>query len=341
MNIVVSSHSLHSQSSSTGRLGEPRNAKQPGMMCVWQGHGGWARVSGAVVEHSLHRPRLASTSHELQAGQGTRRRRQTEVKAQGQSRTPAVCPGPSSRSHVLFHPFLPAAGCPLLTSTYFPSFCLLYLPELCELLNRVCTAKVSIRRGVVLAWQVAEGQERGSWGRDHLQRWGPGGRLHLLSQVPAGAWNSTLGFVLLNLYVWFCKNRLLVNLYLEGHAKLFSGDVLERVTDSENRYLGRLGNKTEERDLLLEKRQEEWKAKNILRSRFIVHSGGAPRVPLTKYSLGTYCGVFGIVPIQGPYCWRKDAGVEKEQNRSVPAPMALAQFKPLVFIVSISDLKTQ
>ena len=93
-----------------------------------------------------------------------------------------------------------------------------------------------------------------------------------------------------------------MNLYLEGHAKLFSGDVLERVTDSENRYLGRLGNKTEERDLLLEKRQEEWKAKNILRSRFIVHSGGAPRVPLTKYSLGTYCGVFGIVPIQGPYC---------------------------------------
>ena len=31
MNIVISSHSLHSQSSSTGRLGEPRNAELPGM----------------------------------------------------------------------------------------------------------------------------------------------------------------------------------------------------------------------------------------------------------------------------------------------------------------------
>lgn len=35
MNIVVSSHSLHSQSSSTGRHGEPRNAELPGMgVCV-------------------------------------------------------------------------------------------------------------------------------------------------------------------------------------------------------------------------------------------------------------------------------------------------------------------
>ena len=31
MNIVVSSHSLHSQSSRTGRPGEPRNAELPGM----------------------------------------------------------------------------------------------------------------------------------------------------------------------------------------------------------------------------------------------------------------------------------------------------------------------
>ena len=41
MNIVISSHSLHSQSSSTGRLGEPRNAELPGRrVCVAGAPGG-------------------------------------------------------------------------------------------------------------------------------------------------------------------------------------------------------------------------------------------------------------------------------------------------------------
>ena len=41
MNIVISSHSLHSQSSSTGRLGEPRNAELPGSrVCVAGAPGG-------------------------------------------------------------------------------------------------------------------------------------------------------------------------------------------------------------------------------------------------------------------------------------------------------------
>lgn len=51
-----------------------------------------------------------------------------------------------------------------------------------------------------------------------------------------------------------------MNPYPEGHAELFSGDVLESLTDCENRHLGRLGNDIEERHLILEEEQEEWKA---------------------------------------------------------------------------------
>lgn len=53
---------------------------------------------------------------------------------------------------------------------------------------------------------------------------------------------------------WVLKESKLASLYLEGHAKLLADDILERGMHNENRYLGRPGDKTEERYLILEER---------------------------------------------------------------------------------------
>lgn len=102
--------------------------------------------------------------------------------------------------------------------------------------------------------------------RDPQQRgWRPGSRSHLLARC---RW---LSFILLHLYAGFLKSL----------SKLFAGDVLETVMHSEDRYLGRPGDKTEERYLILEERQE-WKARNSLPPSFIKSTGG-PQVSLNTH----------------------------------------------------------
>lgn len=117
--------------------------------CACGGAPGGEHAWRAAVEHFHRQPRPASTSHELQAGQGVRRRGQREVEARDQSGTPAVCPGVFFP--MPFQPFLPAVS---------SSFLLLHLPERCEPLSRARLPTVSLTGGAVPAQQPEESQER-------------------------------------------------------------------------------------------------------------------------------------------------------------------------------------
>lgn len=106
MNIVVSSHSLHSQSSSTGRPGEPRNAALPGTSVRVAGTRGAGRTWGGL--QGLPQPRRTQE----RGHRGVEAGRQSGT----QQSTLAVYLGP-----VLLCPFLLLVGSPPLTSTAAPS----------------------------------------------------------------------------------------------------------------------------------------------------------------------------------------------------------------------------
>ena len=116
VNIVISSHSLHSPSSSTGGLGEPRNAELPGMRVLVVGAPGGQHACRGLqwniptIGSGLLQPPVNCRLAE-EPGEGT-----AEGNAASQSRAPTVRPGPSPRTPVLSRPRLPAAGPPPLTS---------------------------------------------------------------------------------------------------------------------------------------------------------------------------------------------------------------------------------
>lgn len=58
------------------------------------------------------------------------------------------------------------------------------------------------------------------------------------SKVAAVAQTSAPSFIPLNLQVCFSKGLLLLSLYLAGHVQPFSGDMVDRVIDSEHRLPG-------------------------------------------------------------------------------------------------------
>lgn len=88
MNIVISSHSLHSQSSSTGRLGEPRNAELLGMRVCMVGGGDeypcWS--CGGTFWRSAQPD---STSHELKSIQGAGGTRGNKLLSYAEPQQPA------------------------------------------------------------------------------------------------------------------------------------------------------------------------------------------------------------------------------------------------------------
>lgn len=130
MNIVISSHSLHSQSSCTGRAREPRNAKLPGMGVCVAGRRGASTRGGSIAIPGRPQPpmncRLVEESEDRDRGKW-----RLTVRAGPRQSTPGCS------SKCLSSPFCGLLVSHLCSTQPISScFCLLCLPELCELLSR-------------------------------------------------------------------------------------------------------------------------------------------------------------------------------------------------------------